>query len=198
MIKKIIIGLLTFSSLVARGEGVWEDKVKCIAELVRVNAMLIERPLELSVRLFPLTKKEMPLGYLKGEGVFDFGDGIHVRFEVELQEGQSNWSAKGDVLSARSWLFKKEDGAINLYGFDERTSDEANNYYKLGLVKKQSSRIFVLTYMVNHDISELLLTMGKGEKGLVDLVKQKLVEVRSPYVAHIFCELWRPGLRPNN
>ena len=155
MIRVFIVFLLICFFVVSRGAGLWEDRVRCYVELVRVEIVIAPSlstlPLELSGRLFPLVQDESSSKLSRAEGFFDF---------------------------------------------EEKTSDEVNNYYRLGLVRDQYKSLLSANHMVNNQVLQLLLNNGLKEVEMIELVHKGLLDIKTPYSAHLFCELWRPGLRP--
>ncbi len=201
MKKVFVVFLLSCLSVVSRGAGLWEDKVKCVVELAGVKIVIdpssSKSPLEL-VQLIPLVQEESSPGVSRAEGLFDFGDGIQILFELEFKKGGSGWSSGGDRLLVRSWFIQKgNDGEeVKVYDFNEKTSDETDNFFRLGLVRDQYRYLLSVNYMVNNQVVQLLLNNGLKEEEMAELVRNKLLDIKTPYSAHLSCELWRPGLRP--
>ena len=188
----------------AYGETSWEENLYCMAELVRVESMVSNRPTEITRdREIPLaqegTSKQPPVG----KSVFYFDGGVQLHVEVTFHKNGSIWSRYGDRLrtSAKFLQISKgssegEASTVEFYDFDERTSDEVSNHYRLRLAKEQFPRLFVINFLVNNKIAEWLFLHDKTEADLSHLVQEGLIDSRTPYAANLFCSLWRPGARP--
>lgn len=195
----VIFCFVSFVSIFAMGAGEWENQVDCIGELVRINNMVSVLPTSKKREFFPLTQSRTSPKALEAKGSFKFDSGIEIRFDVTLDKKGSNWTAKNDRLITRSWLVKvnEDEKGINLYGFDERTSDIANNHFQLRTNQEQTKIIFSVNYMVNHEVYQALLENNQTEADLYDLVIQSpTIGFKTVYAANLLCRLWRPGLRP--
>ncbi len=201
MIRVFVILLLSCLSVVSRGAGLWENEVKCVVELATVKTVIepssFNSPFEF-VQWISLVRDESSSKKIsRGKGFFDLGDGFQIRFKLKFEEGASDWLRGADRLLVKAWFIKKgNDGEeIKVYDFNERTSDETDNFYRLGLARDQDRYLLTFNYMVNNQVVQLLLNNDLEEGAMIELVREKLLDVKTPYSADLSCELWRPGLR---